>query len=818
MKKTANVTGMTCSACSGHVQNTVCGLKGVNSATVNLLANKLYVDFDETTLTTEEIEIAVSKAGYGAQFEGEKVQEKVSKNSFKVRFIVSLCFLVPLFYISMGHMVSFPLPLIFHHNSMVFALTQLLLTMPIIFLNFHYFTKGFSLLIKRSPNMDSLIAVGTSAAFIYSVIVLYMMAIDVSHAHELAMQLYFESAGMILVLVTLGKMLEERSKGRTRDAISKLLNLAPNTAEVMRNGEIVTIKTSEIVLGDTVIVKPGSALPADGVVSKGKSYVDESALTGESMPVGKEIGDGVYSGTMNTSGYFEFSATKIGEDTAVAGIAKLVEEAGASKMPIAKLADRVSGVFVPIVLAIAAITVITWIIVNGNVGEALGFGISVLVISCPCAVGLATPVAIMVGSGKGAELGILVRSGEALETMKDIKTVIFDKTGTLTHGKPTVTDVIEATEISRDELIVLAASIERYSEHPIARSVCELTEKTREVVDFVAVAGKGVVGKIDGKICAAGNESMMWDESVDVSLLKGKATALASQGKTPLYFAYDSKLIGLIAVGDELRESSCETISELKNMGIKTTMLTGDNAVTANAIAEKIGVDTVISGVMPDGKADVVKELKKQGSVAMVGDGINDAPALALADVGLAVGSGKDIAIESADVVLMSSNPNLCVTAIELSRAVISNIKQNLLWAFFYNCLGIPIAAGVFVGAFGLRLDPMFAAAAMSLSSLFVVTNSLRLKNFKKRHWKNEEIKNINEEIEGEIIMNKTVKIEGMMCSHCTGRVHDVLNAIEGVTATVDLEQASATIEGSVSDEQIKTTIENAGYKVIEIL
>ncbi len=816
MKKTANVTGMTCSACSAHVQNTVCELVGVSEATVNLLANKLYIDFDESKITIQDIEDAVSKAGYGASFEGEETfkSEPANSNSFKVNFIVSLCFLVPLFYISMGHMAGLPIPTIFHHNSAVFALTQLMLTMPILFLNFRYFTKGFMLLFRRSPNMDSLIAVGTSAAFIYSLIVMYIMLVDTANAHQYAMQLYFESAGMILVLVTLGKMLEERSKGKTRDAISKLLNLAPNTAQVIRKGEIITIKSAQIVVGDTVIVKPGSALPADGVVCKGSSYVDESALTGESMPVGKEAGDTVYSGTMNTSGYFEFNATKIGADTAVAGIAKLVEEAGASKMPIAKLADKVSGVFVPVVLVIAAITVITWIIINGNIGEALGFGISVLVISCPCAVGLATPVAIMVGSGKGAELGILVRSGEALETMKDVKNVVFDKTGTLTHGKPAVTDVIVANGVSEQELKVLAASIEKYSEHPIARSICELTDEKREVDEFVAVAGKGVVGKIDNQFCVAGNEEMMKDAQVDFESLKDDAQKLGSQGKTPIYFAFDGKLIGLIAVGDELRDTSFQTVLELKKMGIETTMLTGDNAVTASAIAKKIGVDSVISGVLPDGKAQVIKELKVKGSVAMVGDGINDAPALALADVGIAVGSGKDIAIESADVVLMNSNPNLCVTAIELSRAVISNIKQNLLWAFFYNCLGIPIAAGIFVGAFGLRLDPMFAAAAMSLSSVFVVSNSLRLKRFKRRIAS--EVK--KQEIKGEKKMKKTVKIEGMMCGHCSGRVHDVLNALEGVVATVDLEQASAEVEGNVSDEQIKTAIENAGYKVIQII
>ncbi|MGL4791924.1 MAG: heavy metal translocating P-type ATPase, partial [Anaerotignaceae bacterium] len=755
----------------------------------------------------------------------------------KKRLIVSFLFLIPLFYISMGHMMGAPLPDILanHKNLMVFAHTQLVLTLPVMYVNRKYFEVGFKSLFNRTPNMDSLIAIGSTAAAVYSMYAIFKMGYYLGHdnmemAHTNTMDLYFESAAMILTLITLGKYLETRSKGKTSEAISKLMDLAPKTATVLRNDTETIIAVEDVLVGDIIIVKPGESIPVDGVIIEGSSSIDEAAITGESIPVEKNVGSKVISATINKTGSFKFEATKVGNDTTLSQIITLVEEASASKAPISKLADKVSGIFVPIVICIAFTATIIWLLMGYGISFALSIGIAVLVISCPCALGLATPTAIMVGTGKGAEHGILIKSAESLETAYKINTVVLDKTGTITQGKPEVTDIIFNDNITEKEFLSLAASAERYSEHPLAESIMKKAKENNipllEVTDFIAISGRGIKCQINNKEVVAGNIKIMEENHIDVHTFKDKGELFAKQGKTPLYFAMDNKILGVIAAADIAKPSSKLAIKELKKMGIEVIMLTGDNKVTAEAIRQEMDIDHVVAEVLPQDKEAEVKRLQEEGKkVAMIGDGINDAPALVRADVGVAIGAGTDVAIESADIVLMKSDLLSAVEAIELSKATIKNIKQNLFWAFFYNIIGIPIAAGLFYTTFGLKLNPMFAAAAMSLSSVFVVSNALRLRFFKSRfkNMENNDIIEIKEENitekERKNNMKKTIVIEGMMCGHCTGRVDKALNEMDGVTATVSLEEKNAvvTLSKDVSNDELTNVIKNAGYEVISI-
>lgn len=854
-----NITGMTCSACSSHIEKSVNKLDGVKNASVNLLANTMNVDYDDAVLSSQIIIEAVEKAGYGAspqQLKTDGKQITVSPNQsihkdikqMKFRLIISLVFMIPLFYISMGHMMGAPLPTFLsgHENSLSFAFTQFLLSLPIIYVNFKYFKNGFKSLFKGSPNMDSLIAIGCTAAMLYGIYAIYKIGYGFGHGdmamvHKFSMDLYFESAAMILALITLGKFLEARAKGKTSDAITKLINLTPKTAIVLRDGNELEIATNEIIAGDIVVIKPGGIVPVDGVITDGNSSIDESALTGESIPVEKQVGDKATGGSVNKSGYFKMRAMKVGEDTTLSQIIRLVEEAGSSKAPIAKLADKVSRIFVPMVIAIAVLAVIVWLLLGYSFEFAFSIGIAVLVISCPCALGLATPTAIMVGTGKGAQNGILIKSAESLEILHKINTVVLDKTGTITNGKPEVTNVLCFAKTDENELIRLGASLEKKSEHPLAEAiVAKATHENvslYEVSEFDSITGKGITGVINGIKYFAGNLKLMSDNSIDTESYNQTADKLANDGKTPLFFANQTEIIGIIAVMDTVKATSKQAINQLKAMGIETVMLTGDNKRTAQAIKEQVGVQTVIAEVMPADKEQHVRSIMESGRhVAMIGDGINDSPALARANVGIAIGAGTDIAIESADVVLMKSDLLDAVTAIQLSKATIVNIKQNLFWALFYNCLGIPLAAGVFYGIFGWLLNPMFAAAAMSLSSIFVVANALRLKMFRPKfkmisehsnqaenisingNSKSHEIKdnkNINIE-KGEIVMNKKMIVNGMTCGHCKGRVEGALNAIDGVTATVNLDEKSAviTLSKEVSDEALISAVTEAGYEV----
>ncbi len=753
------VTGMSCSACSAHVEKAVASLKGVKAAAVSLLTNSMTVQYDEAVVSAEEIIAAVKKSGYGASVEnaGKTKPSYLSAartdewQEMKIRFIVSLCFLIPLMYLSMYHMFWewFRLPVpsailrYFHgtENAAVFALTQLLLLLPIVFINFGYFTRGFRSLFRGVPNMDSLIAIGSAAAIVYGIFALFRIGYGLGHgafavAEHYSMELYFESAGTILTLITLGKYLETKSKGRTSEAITRLIGLAPKTALVIRDGEEQEVPVETISLGDLIAVKPGTSIPVDGVIESGSTNVDESALTGESIPVEKKVGDSVLSATINRTGYIRFRATKVGEDTTFSQIVKLVEEASASKAPIAKLADKISGIFVPAVILIAVLAAAVWLFMGATVEFALSIGISVLVISCPCALGLATPVAIMVGTGKGAENGILIKSGEALETAHSVDTVVLDKTGTITQGCPKVTDILPLSA-NKEQLLTVAYSLERQSEHPLAEAVVVYAEENgvpfREVEAFQAKFGRGVSGKLDDVLCHAGNEAYMrelglWEESAFQVMEQ-----ISDEGKTPLLFAGGGRLLGIIAVADTLKPTSQEAINQFRNLGVETVMLTGDNARTAEAIRRKLKIPQVIAEVLPQDKERKIAEFQAQGHrVAMIGDGVNDAPALTRADVGIAIGAGSDVAIESADIVLVRSDLLDAVTAIKLSRAVMRNIRQNLFWAFFYNSIGIPLAAGVFFVWLGLKLNPMFAAAAMSLSSVCVVINALRLKFFRR--------------------------------------------------------------------------------------
>lgn len=744
-KQTFDITGMTCSSCSAHIEKAVKNLDGTKDVAVSLMSNTMTVEYDDKTLNADKIIKQVEEEGYGASVKGDEKTKAVKKednelSNMKNRLLVSFLFLIPHMYVSMGHMVGLPVPQIFH-DPFVFAFTQLLFTLPVMYVNRNYFEIGFKRLFKGSPNMDSLIAVGSFSAFVYGIIVMYeiggaLSAGNMEMAHHFAMDLYFESASMILALITLGKYLETRSKGKTKEAIESLMNLSPKTAVVKRDGQEVTIPAEDLKIGDIVVVRPGSSVPCDGEIVSGSASIDEAAITGESMPVNKGVGDKVIGATINKDGYFEFRADKIGEETTLSQIIKLVNEAADSKAPIAKMADKVSGVFVPVVITIALVAAAAWLILGYGVSFAVSIGISVLVISCPCALGLATPVAIMVGTGMGAKNGILIKSAAALETAHNIDTVVLDKTGTITVGEPKVTDIETVGGYDERELIRQTASIEQMSEHPLSKAIVEKSKDMEiELIqpeDFEAVVGKGVIGKIDGSVFAIGNKKLMDENNVDVSAAESGQSRMAGEGKTPLYCVKDGKLIGVIAMADVIKESSPTAVDEFKKLGIKTVMLTGDNPKVAEAIRAKAGVDEARAELLPMDKERIIKEMQEKGSkVAMIGDGINDAPALTRADVGIAIGAGTDVAIESADIVLIKSDLVDASGAVKLSKAVMKNIKENLFWAFFYNALFIPIAAGLFYPAFGLKLNPMFGAAAMSLSSVCVVTNTLRLRFFK---------------------------------------------------------------------------------------
>lgn len=847
MKQRFDVTGMTCSACSAHVEKSVQKLEGVRLVQVNLLQNAMTVEYDDAALDNKTIVKAVKSAGYGASPVGEQAAPSPSgaggssqaadeAKIMKERLIVSFVCLIPLFYVSMGHMMGLPLPsfLTGHANVLVFALTQLFLTLPIVMVNFRYFKNGFAMLWKRSPNMDSLIAIGSAAALLYSIYAIFQMAYQMGHghmdaAHSLAMDLYFESAGMILALITLGKYLEARSKGRTSDAIRKLIDLRPKTALALRDGQEVEIPAEDIRVGDILIVKPGEGIPADGVVVEGRTAVDESAITGESLPVEKEAGDQVVGATVNQTGAIRMQVEKAGSDTVLAQIIRLVEDAAGSKAPIAKLADKVSGIFVPAVIGIALAAAIIWMLAGQPFSFALSIAIAVLVVSCPCALGLATPTAIMVGTGRGAELGILVKSAEVLETAHHVDTVVLDKTGTITNGKPSVTDIEATGDIPADALLAVTASLESVSEHPLAAAIVECAKERSlpfgKAADFEAIAGQGIRGRVDRHTVAVGNRRMMNEMGLDAASLDALADEWASQGKTPLYVVVDGKPAGLIGVADTIKETSRDAIRALEAMGMDVVMLTGDNKRTAEAIRQQLGITRAVAEVLPADKEAAVRALQEEGKrVAMIGDGINDAPALTRADVGMAIGAGTDIAMEAADIVLMKSDLADSVTAIQLSRAVIRNIRQNLFWAFFYNTLGIPLAAGVFFAAFGWLLNPMFAAAAMSLSSLFVVSNALRLKRFRPFH----AAASLPAPVSAKVPSSKYVpddagervlRVKGMTCDHCRRRVEDALNAVEGAVAQVDLEKGIARVSLSrpVPDETLKKAVEDAGYTVASI-
>ena len=846
MKETFSVTGMTCSACSAHVEKAVSRVEGVEAVAVSLLTNSMQVTYDEQTASADTIIAAVKDSGYGASLPqganpaaaSAAPREDVMAGELarmKHRLIWSFVFLIPLFYISMGHMLGAPLPgfLTGMENAMAFAFTQLLLTLPIMYLNDKYYKVGFKTLLHGAPNMDSLIAVGSLAAVVYGVFAIYQIGFglgrgDMELVARYHMDLYFESAGMILTLITLGKFLETRSKGKTSQAITRLMDLAPKTARVLREGGEVEIPVEEVRVGDRVVVRPGQSIPVDGVVVEGASAVDESALTGESLPVDKAAGDKVAAASINKSGSFVFEAVRVGQDTTLAQMIRLVEEASSSKAPIAKLADKVAGVFVPVVMVIAAVTAAVWLLVSGSPERALTAGVAVLVISCPCALGLATPVAIMVGTGKGAENGILVKSAEALETLHTIDTVVLDKTGTLTQGKPQVTDILPAPGLTDSALLGLAACLEAPSEHPLGGAIVEAAAERglprQPVEDFAAVHGRGVKAALGGRACLAGNQAMMEEAGVDLTGWTERALSLAEQGKTPLFFAADGSLLGIIAVADTPKPTSRDAVAAFRSLGIDVIMLTGDNRRTAAAIGAQLGVTEVMAEVLPQDKERKIAELQGQGRrVAMVGDGINDAPALARSDVGLAIGAGTDVAIESADIVLMKSDLLDAAAAVELSRATIRNIKQNLFWAFFYNSLGIPLAAGVFFHWLNWQLNPMFAAAAMSLSSVCVVSNALRLRFFKSKFQREAPAAGTAEAIKttveqgGTTAMTRTMKIEGMMCAHCSGRVEKALNDLPGVTATVDLEAGTAAVTGDVSGEALTKAVADAGYTVVSI-
>ena len=883
MKERFDVTGMTCSACSSHVEKSVGKLTGVENVSVNLLTNSMQVEFDENKLDTAGIIKAVEDAGYGAAVKDEHAKSgaKTSGQSgsqennglsaveqnvknMKKRLIVSLIFWIPLMYVSMGHMIyqwlNIPMPpftMNFLHgneNAITYAFTQFLLLLPILIANQKYFKNGFKTLWHRSPNMDSLIAIGAGAAILYGIFAIYRIGYAMGHGdmmvvHQYAHDLYFESAGTILTLITIGKYLETKSKGKTSEAITKLLNLAPKTVTAVRDGVEQVVDAADVEKGEIFLVKPGESVAVDGIVLEGKSSFDESAITGESIPVPKQEGDTIVSASINKSGLIRAKATKVGEDTTIAQIIRLVEEASSSKAPIAKMADKIAGVFVPAVITIALITGVIWLISGATFEFAMSTAIAVLVISCPCALGLATPVAIMVGTGKGAENGILIKSGDALETAHQIDTVVLDKTGTITQGKPVVTDIICAAGKNADktQLLQIAGSLEKGSEHPLAEAIvnyCETNSIALEkVTDFNALFGKGIEGTMSGTHYYAGNEKMMEEKGISLSTeQKNQIQALAKQGRTPLLFADEKQFLGIVAVADVVKPTSKEAVQKFRDYGIHVIMLTGDNEVTAQAIKEQVGIDEVIAGVLPTQKEQKISALKQAGhKVAMIGDGVNDAPALASADVGIAIGAGTDVVIESADIVLMKNDLLDAVGAVKLSKAVIRNIKENLFWAFFYNSIGIPLAAGVLYPLFQIKLNPMFGAAAMSLSSVCVVSNALRLRWVKLHDAKKTQsephqdvaastivdinqhnaldnnIKSTNND-KGESTMTTTISIEGMMCAHCQAHVEKALKEVAGVTeVTVSLENKNAVVTGDASVEALKQAVVDAGYEVTDV-
>ena len=831
---------MSCAACSARVEKAVGKVPGVTSCSVSLLTNSMGV---EGTASPEAVIKAVQDAGYGASEKGaskqsasmaenEKALEDHATPALKRRLIWSVGFLIVLMYFSMGHMMwGWPLPRFYNDNHVAMGLTQLLLTVIIMVINQKFFISGFKSLWHRAPNMDTLVALGATAAFVYSTYALFAMTGaqvrgDMDAVMDYMMDFYFESAAMILTLITVGKMLEARSKGKTTDALKSLMKLAPKTATVVRDGQEMTVPVEQVQKDDVFVVRPGESIPVDGVVLEGTSAVNESALTGESVPADKAPGDAVSAATVNQSGFLRCRATRVGEDTTLSQIIQMVSDAAATKAPIAKIADQVSGVFVPAVIGIALITTIVWLLIGKPVGYALARGISVLVISCPCALGLATPVAIMVGSGLGAKNGILFKTAASLEETGRIEIVALDKTGTITSGEPKVTDILPAEGVSAEELLRLANTLERKSEHPLAKAILEYAKEqnvsAEEVADFQALPGNGLTATLDGKPLCGGNDTFIGTTAPVSPEMKAQAAALAEAGKTPLWFSYDGKLLGVVAVADVIKEDSPQAVRELQNMGIRVVMITGDNERTAKAIGAQAGVDQVIAGVLPDGKEREIRKLKTEGKVAMVGDGINDAPALTRADIGVAIGAGTDVAIDAADVVLMKSRLSDVPAAIRLSRATLRNIHENLFWAFFYNTIGIPLAAGVFI-PLGLTLNPMFGAAAMSLSSFCVVSNALRLNLFKLRdarhdhkhvkHSKKHEEKEKNE-------MEKTLKITGMMCGHCEARVKKALEAVEGVAeAKVSHESGTAvvTLNVPVEDAVLKKAVEDQDYKVTAI-
>lgn len=815
MEKKFTVTGMSCAACSARVEKVTKAVPGVRDVQVNLLTGSMTVTMQDPD-AVERIIAAVRDAGYGANVVGDNSrplqQSDDGEKSMKLRIVISAAFLLVLMYFTMGHMVGIPVPHWYHgaENALVAGLLQFLLTLPPVILNRSYFTRGFKALWNRSPNMDSLIAVGSGAALIYGVAALVRMAYSMGHGDWetvsfYSKNLYFESASMILTLITLGKFLEQRAKGKTGDSIRALMDLRPKTATVERDGQEMEILADQVQVGDTVIVRSGGRIPVDGVVIDGRAAIDQSALTGESVPVETEVGGRVSAATIVKEGYIRFRAEKVGEDTTLQQVIRMVEEAGSSKAPIARLADQIAGVFVPVVMGIALVVFCIWMIAGMGLEFSLTTAISVLVISCPCALGLATPVAIMVATGKGAALGVLFKNGAALEHLHNVNVVVLDKTGTLTVGKPAVTDVLPG-DVKENELLRIAAGLESKSEHPFAKAILERTKDipVDEFTDFETLPGRGVSACLNGVCYIGGNYRLMQEKGISAP----QYPELARQGKTPLYFADESgRFLGAIAAADVLKEDSVTAVSELKAMGLQVVMLTGDNADTAGAIAQRAGIDTVVSDVLPSDKANVIKQLRHgHKRVLMVGDGINDAPALVTADVGMAIGAGTDIAIESADVVLMSSSLQGVANAISLSKATIRNIRQNLFWAFFYNCLGIPVAAGALYLPFGIQLSPMIGAAAMSFSSVFVVTNALRLRRFSPNKKQTREEKN----------MNTVIRVEGMMCSHCKAMVEKVCKAVPGVQdAVVDLQAKNVSVTGNADIAGVKKAIVDAGYEVV---
>lgn len=850
MKETYNVTGMTCAACSSRVEKSVSALPGIQEVSVNLLKNSMTVSYDEARLNSETIIRAVTDAGYGASLRGGKQgapspaeTARAEYAAIKQRVIYSFVFAIPLFYLAMGHMMGWPLPEMFLGNShaMVFAFTQFLLLLPILFLNRSYFIQGGKTLLHGSPNMDSLVALGAGASVVHGIYALYKISFalgagDLSSAGVFAHDLYLDGAGTILTLITLGKCFEARAKGRTSEAVNALLDLAPKTATILRDGKEVVIPAEALSVGDIAIVRSGERIPADGVVAEGAASIDESAVTGESLPVEKRVGDTVIGATINVAGYFHMRATKVGSDTALGQIIRLVDEATSSKAPIAKLADKVAGVFVPAVIVISLVSAAVWLALGAGAEFSLTTAVAVLVVSCPCALGLATPTAIMVGTGLGARHGILIKSAEALEAAHNVKTVVLDKTGTVTRGKPAVTDILCANGVSAEDLLRTAVSLEALSSHPLALAVKE--EARRRAITplpadrFEEIPGQGIRAVIAGRDCLGGNRTMMDAFRVPSERLAAEEDRLAREGKTPLFFAADGVLLGILACADEVKPTSRRAVEAFHHLGMEVVLLTGDKALTAQAIGQSVGADRIIADVLPQDKEQEIRRLQQSGQkTAMVGDGINDAPALARADVGIAIGAGTDVAMESADIVLMRSDLLDVAGAVELSRAVIRNIKQNLFWAFFYNVLGIPIAAGCFYAAFGLRLNPMIAALAMSFSSVFVVTNALRLRSFRPTYASEAKDRESSEDMshtsistmstdKGGQTMKKIITVEGMMCQHCVQHVTKALSAVPGVSdvsVTLETGEAALTAAPEVTDDALRAAVEEAGYTAVAV-